>query len=204
MLTQTRHTLWPSFATRCIALLLLLGLSIPMLIIALAVWWQLGQPILFKQQRAGLHGHLFTLYKFRSMQVVPASADLSTINHAARLNSFGRWLRHWSFDEWPQLWNIIRGDLNFIGPRPLLPEYLPYYNAEQWRRHWVKPGITGWAQVNGRNAISWEEKFALDVWYVDHQSIKLDGKILLRTVRHLLHPQGVQQPGFGTSDKFKG
>jgi sugar transferase EpsL len=203
MLISPLRTLWPSWLTRFIAVILLLVLSVPMLCIALAIWVHFGRPIFFKQIRTGLYGHLFTLYKFRTMHSIASDAD-QLLSDAVRLDRFGQWLRYWSLDEWPQLWNIIRGDLNFIGPRPLLPEYLPHYTAEQTRRHQVKPGMTGWAQVNGRNAISWPEKFALDVWYVDHQSLLLDGKILYLTAKQLIHPRGVHQPGQVTIEKFKG
>ena len=174
-----------------------------MLCVALLVRWQLGSPVLFKQQRPGLHGKPFYIYKFRTMNDArDASGEL--LSDAERLTPFGQFLRRFSLDELPQLLNVIRGEMSLVGPRALLMEYLPLYNPEQARRHDVKPGITGWAQVNGRNAISWEEKFAYDVWYVDHQSFLLDLKILWMTLQRVVKSEGVSQEGQATMEKFRG
>lgn len=162
-----------------------------------AVWLRMGSPVLFRQTRTGLGGRLFVLFKFRTMHQGPG-------NDADRLDAFGRWLRATSLDELPELWNVLRGDMSLVGPRPLLPEYLPLYSPEQARRHEVLPGLTGWAQVNGRNSISWEEKFRLDVWYVDHRSFGLDLRILALTLLQLSRPHEVTQAGFATSEPFRG
>ena len=158
---------------------------------------------LFRQARPGWHERLFTLYK---LQTMPDARDATgqLLPDAQRLPPLGRWLRASSLDELPQLWNIVRGDLSLVGPRPLLPEYLPLYSPTQARRHAVRPGLTGWAQVNGRNAISWEEKFALDVWYVDHLSLKLDLTILWRTAGRVLAARGINAPGQATTTAFRG
>src|SRR5258706_14296519 len=156
-------------------------LSAPIFIVlALAVLVSSGPPVLFIQARPGLHGKLFRLYKFRTM-TDDRDSQGNLLPDEKRLTDVGRWLRNTSLDELPQLINVLKGDMTFVGPRPLLVEYLPLYSSEQARRHEVKPGITGWAQVNGRNALSWEEKFILDVWYVEHQSFWLDLKILWMT-----------------------
>ena len=163
----------------------------------------LGKPVIFKQERPGLLGKPFELYKLRTMRnTVDNEGNL--LPDAARLNGLGRFLRKLSLDELPQLLNIIKGDMNFLGPRPLLMEYLPLYNSEQARRHEVKPGITGWAQVNGRNAISWEEKFKLDVWYVDNQSFLLNMKILWFTFTKVIRRDGISYEGKATMGKFLG
>ncbi len=159
--------------------------------------------IIFRQTRIGLHGRPFTLYKFKTMRdPLPGEDPLAT--DAERLTRLGRILRATSLDELPTLWNVLKGDMRLVGPRPLLPEYLPRYTPEQRRRHDVKPGITGWAQVNGRNAISWEEKFRLDVWYVDNRSLWLDLRILARTVLQVLARRGVSAPGHATMPAFGG
>ena len=163
----------------------------------------LGSPVLFSQQRPGLHGKLFTLRKFRTMRSPRAGEDLLATD-AVRLTRLGRFLRSTSLDELPTLWNVLRGDMSLVGPRPLLPEYLPLYTAHQMRRHEVKPGITGWAQVNGRNAISWEEKFELDVWYVDHRSFFLDLKILCMTVWQVVARRHIAADGHATMPPFRG
>ncbi len=184
----------------------LLGLTIllPLLaVVAITVRLRLGSPILFCQTRSGLHGKLFMLRKFRTMRTPRASEDLLA-SDAVRLTSLGRFLRSTSLDELPTLWNVLRGDMSLVGPRPLLPQYLPLYTAHQMRRHEVKPGITGWAQVNGRNAISWEEKFALDVWYVDHQSFLLDLKILWMTVWQVVARRHIAADGHVTMPPFRG
>jgi lipopolysaccharide/colanic/teichoic acid biosynthesis glycosyltransferase len=178
----------------------LLVLALPMLAIALAVRLFLGRPVLFAQDRPGLGGRPFRLYKFRTML-----RDLTNgepVPDAHRMTRFGSLLRSTSLDELPELWNVVRGDMSLVGPRPLLMEYLPLYSAEQARRHEVRPGITGWAQVNGRNAIDWEERFALDVWYVEHRTFRLDMWILLRTIARVAQRSGVQQAGEATMRRF--
>ena len=162
-----------------------------------------GGPWLFQQRRPGWHGRLFTLYKLRTMTDARDAAG-QLLPDAQRLPPLGRWLRATSLDELPQLWNVLRGDLSMVGPRPLLPEYLPLYSPEQARRHAVRPGLTGWAQVNGRNALSWEEKFALDLWYVDHLSWRLDLTILWRTAGRVLGGRGVAAAGQATTAAFRG
>lgn len=184
--------------------LLFLILCWPLLVIlAFLIRFKLGSPVLFKQERPGLHSRPFTLYKFRTMtNACKANGELQP--DELRLTPFGRFLRKLSLDELPQLFNVLKGDLSLVGPRPLLMEYLPLYSPEQARRHNVKPGITGWAQVNGRNAIGWEQKFALDVWYVDNQSFWLDLKILWLTVLKVLKREGISQQGHATMEKFRG
>lgn len=172
-------------------------------VIALLVFWRLGSPVLLRQQRPGLQGKFFTLYKFRTMtDARDASGNL--LSDEERLTSFGKFLRSSSLDELPELWNVIKGDMSLVGPRPLLTEYLPLYNKEQARRHEVLPGITGWAQVNGRNAISWRERFALDVWYVDNRNFWLDIRILALTLWKVLRREGISQEGHVTMEKFDG
>jgi sugar transferase EpsL len=173
------------------------------LLLALLVRLKLGAPILFRQQRPGMRGLQFMMYKFRTMtDERDISGDL--LSDADRLTSFGKFLRSSSLDELPELINVLKGEMSLVGPRPLLMEYLPLYSKEQSRRHEVRPGITGWAQVNGRNAISWEEKFKLDVWYVDHQSIWLDLKILWMTFVKVFMREGISQDGQATMSKFTG
>lgn len=186
-----------------VALLALLALAPLLLAIALAVKLFLGAPVLFSQQRPGLHGRPFRLVKFRTMRDA-VDARGRPLPDAERLTRFGRFLRASSLDELPELWNVLRGEMSLVGPRPLLMEYLPLYSPEQARRHEVRPGITGWAQVNGRNALSWEDKFALDVWYVDHRSMVLDLRILVLTVWRVLRPQGISQAGHATAEPFRG
>jgi len=183
--------------------LILLVLSPALLLLALLVRVLVGSPILYRQVRPGLHVRPFELIKFRSMTST-RDAMGRLLSDAERLTSFGRFLRASSLDELPELWNVVKGDMSLVGPRPLLMEYLPLYSTEQARRHEVRPGITGWAQVNGRNAISWEEKFKLDVWYVDHQSIWLDLKILLVTVRSVFVRDGISARGEATMPRFRG
>jgi lipopolysaccharide/colanic/teichoic acid biosynthesis glycosyltransferase len=167
------------------------------------VRFRLGSPILFRQQRPGLHGQPFTIIKFRTMtDARDAQGDLLTENE--RLTSFGRFLRSSSLDELPELWNVVRGEMSWVGPRPLLMEYLKFYSPEQARRHQVRPGITGWAQVNGRNAISWDDRFQLDVWYVDHLSFAVDMRILYLTVVNVLTRRGISPPGQEIMPKFTG
>lgn len=181
----------------------LIALSPVIATIALLVRLRLGRPIIFRQQRPGLNGRIFLMSKFRTMSDALDSDGQPLPDHE-RLSSFGRWLRTTSLDELPELWNILRGDMSIIGPRPLLVEYLPLYSPEQARRHEVRPGLTGWAQVNGRNAISWEEKFALDVWYVDRVSFWLDMKVLFYTVLIIVRRDGISAEGEATAGKFNG
>lgn len=185
------------------ASLALLLLAMPLLALAWLIRRKLGSPVLFRQVRPGLHGKPFTMVKFRTMTDERAP-DGALLPDAQRLTPFGRFLRASSLDELPELWNVLRGEMSLVGPRPLLMEYLPLYTPEQARRHEVRPGITGWAQVNGRNAISWPDKFALDVWYVDNQSLWLDIKILWMTVRKVLVRDGISAAGEATMSKFKG
>lgn len=184
-------------------LLVLLLLWPVMVVVALLIWVKLGSPVLFKQRRPGLHGQPFNIYKFRTLSLA-RDVNGELLPDYKRMTPLGTFLRKYSLDELPQLLNVLRGDLSLVGPRPLLMEYLPLYSPEQIRRHDVRPGITGWAQVNGRNAISWEERFKLDVWYVDHQSFLLDMKILWMTVLKVLKREGVNEQGHATMTKFKG
>ena len=181
----------------------LLILAVPLALLAWQVRRKLGSPVLFTQVRPGLHGKPFRMVKFRTMTDA-RDASGALLPDAQRLTPFGRFLRASSLDELPELWNVLRGEMSLVGPRPLLMEYLPLYSPEQARRHEVRPGITGWAQVNGRNAISWTDKFALDVWYVDHRSIWLDVRILWLTVRKVLVRDGISAPGDATMPKFDG
>ena len=186
-----------------VALLVLVLLAPVIVLVALAIRLILGSPVIFSQQRPGIHGKPFGLIKFRTMKDVhDDQGDL--LSDAARLTRFGRFLRSTSLDELPELWNVLKGDMSLVGPRPLLMEYLPLYNKEQMRRHDVRPGITGWAQVNGRNAISWDEKFRLDIWYVDNHSLFLDLRILLLTLYSVFTRQGVTAAGSATVEKFRG
>jgi len=176
----------------------LLLASAPVMVgIAALVRARLGRPILFRQVRPGLNGRPFVLYKFRTMTDTPGDDE-------ARLTPFGRWLRGTSLDELPELWNVIRGDMSLIGPRPLLMEYLELYSSEQARRHAVRPGMTGWAQVHGRNDMSWQQKFGLDVWYVDNRTFWLDLKILVMTIRAVLSKEGINKAGYATTERFRG
>lgn len=183
--------------------LALLLFSPLLVLLALIVRVKLGAPVLFRQQRPGKNGRPFVMYKFRTMtSVTDASGDL--LPDHLRLTRFGRFLRSSSLDELPELINVLKGEMSLVGPRPLLMEYLPLYSTEQARRHEVKPGITGWAQVNGRNAISWDDKFKLDVWYVDNRSMALDVRILLLTVAKVFKREGISQEGQATMEKFTG
>jgi len=174
-----------------------------LLLVAIAVRVNLGGPVLFRQQRPGLHGRPFTMVKFRTMRDA-LGRDGRPLPDADRLTPFGTLLRSTSLDELPELWNVVRGDMSLVGPRPLLMEYLDRYTPEQARRHEVRPGVTGWAQVNGRNAVSWEERFRLDVWYVEHRSLRLDLRILLRTLALVLRRTGVSAQGDATMPVFQG
>jgi len=188
-----------------------LALAVPLLVlllpalalVALLVRIKLGSPVLFRQQRPGLHGKPFTLFKFRTMTDA-RDVQGRLLPDAERLTRLGRFLRGTSADELPELFNVLKGDMSLVGPRPLLMQYLDRYTPEQMRRHEVKPGITGWAQVNGRNAITWEQKFALDVWYVDHWSFWLDLKVIALTFWKILIREGVSQPGHATAEEFMG
>ena len=185
------------------ALVLLILLSPVMLILALLICFKMGRPVLFRQQRPGLRGQPFYLYKFRTMKDV-RDGEGNLLTDEERMVGLGKFLRKYSLDELPQLINVVRGELSFVGPRPLLMQYLERYNPEQARRHEVKPGITGWAQVNGRNAISWEEKFKLDVWYVDNKSFGLDLKIIWLTMMKVLKAEGISEEGTVTMSEFMG
>ena len=181
----------------------LLLLAVPLALLAWLVRRKLGSPVLFTQVRPGLHGKPFRMVKFRTMTDA-RDASGALLPDAQRLTPFGRFLRASSLDELPELWNVLRGEMSLVGPRPLLMEYLPLYSPEQARRHEVRPGITGWAQVNGRNAISWADKFALDVWYVDHRSLWLDVRILWLTVRKVVVRDGISAAGEATMPRFEG
>lgn len=172
-------------------------------LVALVVRTKLGSPVFFVQTRPGLHGAPFDLVKFRTMSTA-TGADGALLPDAERLTAFGRFLRSTSLDELPELWNVLRGDMSLVGPRPLLMEYLPLYSREQARRHDVRPGVTGWAQVNGRNALTWADKFRYDVWYVDHQSLWLDVRILFMTVLAVLSRKGITGDGEATVGRFGG
>lgn len=186
-----------------ISLFLLLCLSLVVLVVAVLVRLKLGSPIIFKQQRPGLYGKPFYVYKFRTMTDERDNKG-KLLSDQVRLTRFGKFLRKYSLDELPQLINVVKGDISLVGPRPLLMEYLPLYTSEQAKRHDVKPGITGWAQVNGRNAITWEEKFKLDVWYVNNQSFLIDMKILFLTIIKVFKSEGINQDGHVTIERFRG
>jgi lipopolysaccharide/colanic/teichoic acid biosynthesis glycosyltransferase len=185
------------------AAVMLLIMGLPMVVLALCVAAFLGRPVFFRQRRLGLGGRPFELIKFRTMREA-ADASGAPMPDTLRLTAFGRFLRASSLDELPELWNVLKGEMSLIGPRPLLTEYLTLYTPEQARRHEVRPGITGWAQVNGRNAISWEEKFRLDVWYVDNQCLWLDLKILALTILRVFQRTGISADGEATMPKFAG
>ncbi len=172
-------------------------------LVAYKVKKNLGSPVLFRQVRPGLHGKPFEMIKFRTMKDA-MDAQGNPLPDSERLTPFGKMLRATSLDEMPELWNVIKGDMSIVGPRPLLMEYLPLYNAEQAKRHNVRPGITGHAQVNGRNAISWEKKFELDTWYVEHQSLWLDFKIMLKTIQKVIAKDDISAEGEATMSKFTG
>jgi lipopolysaccharide/colanic/teichoic acid biosynthesis glycosyltransferase len=181
----------------------LLLLSPVIVIVALTIRRQMGSPVLFGQTRPGLGGKPFRMIKFRSMRDATDSRG-NALPDSERLTRLGRFLRSSSLDELPELWNVLKGDMSLVGPRPLLMEYLPLYSATQARRHDVRPGVTGWAQINGRNAISWDEKFALDVWYVDNRSLWLDLKIIWLTIRKVVKRDGISAAGEATMSKFTG
>lgn len=181
----------------------LVVLSPAIALTALAIRLRMGSPVLFRQLRPGLGGRPFELLKFRTMRDA-LDAQGRPLPDAKRLTPLGTFLRASSLDELPQLWNVLRGDMSLVGPRPLLMEYLPLFTPEQARRHEVRPGITGWAQVNGRNAVSWERKFELDVWYVDNRSFVLDLRILGLTLLRAFRREGISQPGHATAERFRG
>ena len=186
-----------------VALIALILLSPLIVVVAVAVAVMLGTPVLFRQVRPGLHGRPFTVLKFRTM-IDRRGPEGALLPDAERLPRFGRWLRSTSLDELPELWNVLNGDMSLVGPRPLLMHYLPLYSAEEARRHDVRPGITGWAQVNGRNAVDWDTKLALDVWYVDNWSLALDVKILGATLLSVVRREGIAAEGSATMPEFKG
>ncbi len=186
-----------------ISLLVIVILMPVFIAISFLILIKMGSPVLFIQVRPGLNSRPFKMYKFRSMINVTTAKD-RLIHDSERLTSFGRLLRSTSLDELPELWNVLRGEMSLVGPRPLLMQYLPLYSAEQARRHEVRPGVTGWAQVNGRNAITWEEKFKLDVWYVDNQTLWLDAKILWLTVKKVVVRDGISAEGEATMPAFTG
>jgi sugar transferase EpsL len=181
-----------------------LVLASPVLVvIALIVWLSMGSPVTFRQERPGQGGRLFSLIKFRTMTDARDSSG-RLLPDSDRLPRVGRWLRSTSLDELPELWNVLRGEMSLVGPRPLLPEYLPLYSPHQLRRHEVRPGITGWAQVNGRNSVTWQEKFDMDVWYVDHMSFALDLNIVARTFATVIARRGVTDEGGTSARPFDG
>jgi lipopolysaccharide/colanic/teichoic acid biosynthesis glycosyltransferase len=188
---------------RLFAFILSILLSPVIVITTLVVAIGMGAPILFAQKRPGLHGKIFTIYKFRTMSDERDEKG-ELMSDEVRLGKIGKIMRSLSLDELPQLWNVLRGEMSFIGPRPLLPEYLPLYSPKQARRHAVKPGITGWAQVNGRNSISWEEKFVYDGEYVDKISLGMDMKIVFLTIKKILLKEGITQEGEVSMEKFRG
>lgn len=184
----------------CIALALLAPI---LAAVAIMVRRQMGAPVLFRQVRPGLHGKPFEMIKFRTMRD-SFDSDGQPLSDAKRLTPFGAFLRSTSLDELPELWNVLKGEMSLVGPRPLLMEYLPLYSPEQARRHDVRPGVTGWAQINGRNAISWSQKFALDIWYVDNRNMWLDLKIILLTIIRVVRRDGITAEGSVTYEKFTG
>ena len=184
--------------------IVLLLLFLPLIIfVSFQVYKKIGRPILFIQTRPGLRGLPFNMIKYRTMLNI-TDDNGNTLNDEERLSSFGKFLRSTSLDELPELWNVLKGEMSIVGPRPLLMEYLPLYSAAQFRRHNVKPGITGWAQINGRNSIDWDEKFNLDIWYVDNFSFWLDMKILFLTIKKVLKRKDISKDGQATMTKFKG
>lgn len=186
-----------------VALIMLIAFAFPLVVLIIIIRVKLGSPVFFRQTRPGLHSKPFSMVKFRTMNT-EYDVDGVLLSDASRLTPFGQFLRSTSFDELPELWNVLKGDMSLVGPRPLLMKYLPLYSQEQIRRHEMRPGITGWAQINGRNAISWEEKFKLDVWYVDNYSFFLDLKILWLTVLKVIKRDGISAKGDATMTPFKG
>lgn len=201
MLKQFRH--WTKRVIDLVGSAIALLVTAPaMLATAIAIRLTMGKPVLYKQQRPGYEGQIFTLYKFRTM-TKEHDTQGNLLPDAERLTRLGRFLRSCSIDELPELLNVVKGDMSIVGPRPLLAEYLPRYSPEQMRRHEVLPGLTGWAQVNGRNALSWEDKFKLDVWYVDNCSLWLDIKIVFMTLYRVIKREGIAHDGQATMEKFK-
>ena len=201
---QMYKNFFKRFLDFCIALVALVVLS--PLLLAVTVWLHFankGAGAYFLQERPGLHGKIFRIVKFKTM-TDERDADGNLLPDAERLTRVGRFVRSSSIDELPQLWNVLRGDMALIGPRPLLVQYLPLYSREQTRRHEVRPGITGWAQCHGRNAISWTEKFRLDVWYVDHCTLATDLKVIFTTIKTVLHREGISHQGQATMEPFNG
>lgn len=188
---------------RLVAAIAVLVFSPAILIVAIAIYLRMGSPIVFTQPRPGKNGEVFRFYKFRTM-TSDCDADGNLLSDEKRLTAIGQFLRKTSLDELPQLWNVLKGDMSFVGPRPLMVEYLERYSPEQARRHDVMPGITGWAQINGRNTISWEQKFKLDVWYVENWSLWLDLKILFLTVWKVVKKEGISQANHATVEDFTG
>ena len=188
------------FSLAAVAIVLLMPF---MILIGIMIRRKLGSPVLFRQIRPGLHGKPFEMIKFRTMRDA-VDANGNPLPDSERMTPFGHFLRSTSLDELPELWNVLKGDMSLVGPRPLLMEYLPLYSPEQYRRHGVRPGVTGWAQINGRNALSWEEKFKLDVWYVDNRSLWLDLKIIFLTIKKVVVRDGISAEGEVTMPKFTG
>jgi lipopolysaccharide/colanic/teichoic acid biosynthesis glycosyltransferase len=184
-----------------VSLTLIILLAPLILFIALLIWVTMGRPILFRQRRVGYKGQVFTIYKFRTM-TEERDEHGNLLPDEQRLTRFGRFLRETSLDELPELFNVLKGDMSVVGPRPLLVEYLPYYTPEERKRHNMRPGITGWAQVNGRNAITWDQKLALDVWYVDNWSLWLDFKIILMTIIKVIKREGISTNGYATAPRL--
>lgn len=203
MIPLRNRYFWKRVFDITLVILLLPAVAPVIFLTALSVFLFFGRPILFSQDRPGFNGNMFTLFKFRTM-TNQSDESGALLPDAARLTHFGKFLRSTSLDEFPGFLNVLRGDLSFVGPRPLLLGYLPLYTAHQMRRHDVKPGITGWAQVNGRNNLSWEEKFELDIWYVDHQSFWLDLKILFLTAWKVVARRDISQSGVATMPVFTG
>ncbi|MBW4633788.1 MAG: sugar transferase [Iphinoe sp. HA4291-MV1] len=200
----TKHSRLIKFVLdRFVAAIALLVFSPVMLVLAIAVYFQIGRPIFYTEARPGKGSHIFKFYKFRSMTNNRDSQG-KLLPDDQRITAVGYFLRKTSLDELPQLWNVLKGEMSFVGPRPLHARYLERYTPEQARRHEVKPGITGWAQINGRNSISWEKKFQLDVWYVDHWSLWLDLKILILTIWKVIKKEGISQQGYIAMEEFRG
>jgi lipopolysaccharide/colanic/teichoic acid biosynthesis glycosyltransferase len=195
--------MWKKVFDVTLASVLLIASAPLFLGVAVLIWWRLGPPVFFLQERPGSGGRPFQIVKFRTMREAH-DAEGRLLPDEERMPRLGQFLRHTSLDELPELWNVLKGDMSLVGPRPLLMEYLPLYSPEQARRHEVRPGITGWAQVNGRNDLSWEDKFRLDVWYVDNRSFRLDLRILGLTLLRVLEGSGVNKPGWATTDRFRG
>jgi lipopolysaccharide/colanic/teichoic acid biosynthesis glycosyltransferase len=204
--SHTAYDLLKRVADVAVAALSLVVLSPVLAVVALLVRVKMGSPVIFRQPRPGKDGRIFTLYKFRTMrEAAPGIEGVAAVaSDSRRLTPFGRKLRASSLDELPEFLNVLKGDMSFVGPRPLLPDYLDRYNETQARRHEVRPGLTGWALVNGRNALSWDERFSMDVWYVDHRSFALDARIVAKTIGAVLSREGVTEPGSDTMSPFAG